>query len=139
MKGHCFVTSDRTGLLKRLEEWMLRHVSPDRLQRYSEIELMDAAVRSGRALGIRNLRLVEGGRKGGNADPLFRAAGGIVGPAPDARLAGRLPAAGSEDVHQVLRAPLRGDLPIATPSLAVFLRGCRGENKSDNDAGEAAQ
>ncbi len=65
MKGHCFVTSDRTGLLKRLEEWMLRHVSPDRLQRYSEIELMDAAVRSGRALGIRNLRLVEGEEKAG--------------------------------------------------------------------------
>lgn len=66
MRRHTFVTSERGSMLNRFRDWMLRYVSPDRfILQFTEVALMYSAVRSGRALGIMNLRMVEEEEKAG--------------------------------------------------------------------------
>lgn len=60
MQGHAFVTFEREGVNSRYREWLLRYVSPNQIvMSFSEIELMDAAIRAGHGLGIMNLKLAE--------------------------------------------------------------------------------
>lgn len=59
LSGHRFVTYQRKGSPNILHEWLLRHVAPEQIvASYSELELMLAAVRSGKGLGVSNLKLV---------------------------------------------------------------------------------
>lgn len=58
MPGHRFVSFFRSGVPPALHEWLLRHVPESQVvQVFSEIDLLHAAIVSGRALGVQNLRL----------------------------------------------------------------------------------
>ncbi len=58
LKGHRFVTFKRDGVPPAIHEWITARVSRDQITSvFSEVEMMDAAIRSGLALGISNMRL----------------------------------------------------------------------------------
>ncbi|WP_417207473.1 LysR family transcriptional regulator [Antarctobacter sp.] len=58
MTRHRFISFLRPGVPAALHEWLLRHVAEDRIvQVFSDIDLMQAAVASGRGLGVLNLRM----------------------------------------------------------------------------------
>jgi DNA-binding transcriptional LysR family regulator len=60
LQGHSFVTFERAGMHLRFREWLLRQVSPEQIvMSFSEIELMDAAIRAGHGLGVMNVKLAE--------------------------------------------------------------------------------
>lgn len=60
MGRHCFVTFEREGMVSRYHEWLLRYVSPEQIvMSFSEMGLMEAAIRAGHGLGIMNLKLAE--------------------------------------------------------------------------------
>jgi DNA-binding transcriptional LysR family regulator len=60
LKGHRFVTYEPDDVPTAFHSWLVRHVSPDQIvMSFNEIDLMHAAIRSGRGLGISNLKLVE--------------------------------------------------------------------------------
>lgn len=59
LAGHRFVTFQRGDIPNAFHEWLLRHVAPEQIvASYSELELMHAAIRSGKGLGISNIKLV---------------------------------------------------------------------------------
>jgi DNA-binding transcriptional LysR family regulator len=60
LKGHRFVTYEPDDVPTAFHSWLVRHVSPDQIvMSFNEIDLMHAAIRSGRGLGVSNLKLVE--------------------------------------------------------------------------------
>jgi DNA-binding transcriptional LysR family regulator len=60
MRGHRFVSFQRKDRAPILHAWLLQHVSPEQIVMCcSEIDLMNAAIRSGHGLGIVNVRLAE--------------------------------------------------------------------------------
>ncbi|PHP67793.1 hypothetical protein CSC94_08945 [Zhengella mangrovi] len=60
MGSHRFVTFERDDAISRYHEWLLRHVTPERIvMSFSEMGLMEAAIRAGHGLGIMNLKLAE--------------------------------------------------------------------------------
>lgn len=66
MQGHSFVTFERTGMHFQFREWLLRQISPEQIvMSFSEIELMDAAIRAGHGLGVMNLKLAEADERAG--------------------------------------------------------------------------
>ncbi len=59
-RGHRFVSFRREEALPKFHRWLLQHASPEQIVMCcSEIELMNAAIRSGHGLGIMNVRLAE--------------------------------------------------------------------------------
>ncbi len=60
LKGHQFVTFKRGDQPTAFHKWLLARISPDQIvMSFGEIDLMHAAMRSGRGLGISNVRLLE--------------------------------------------------------------------------------
>ncbi len=60
LQGHRFVTFQHPDVPDDQHQWLLRHVSPDQIVRtFSEIDLMQAAIRAGQGLGLVNLRLAQ--------------------------------------------------------------------------------
>jgi DNA-binding transcriptional LysR family regulator len=60
MDGHSFVTFEREGVHSGYQEWLLRYASPRQIvMSFSEVELMDAAIRSGHGLGVMNVKMAE--------------------------------------------------------------------------------
>lgn len=60
LNGHRFVTYEPDDVPTAFHSWLVRHVSPEQIvMSFSEIDLMNAAIRSGRGLGISNLKLHE--------------------------------------------------------------------------------
>jgi DNA-binding transcriptional LysR family regulator len=60
LKGHQFVTYEQGDVATVFHSWLVRHVSSDQIvMSFSEIDLMHAAIRSGRGLGIVNLKLAQ--------------------------------------------------------------------------------
>lgn len=58
LSGHRFVSFMRPGVPPVLQDWLLRHVPESQIvQVFGEIDLLDAAIASGRALGVQNMRL----------------------------------------------------------------------------------
>lgn len=56
LRGHSVVTFERDDTRSVVHEWLLRHVSPDQIiMSFHEIDLMEAAIRAGHALGIVNV------------------------------------------------------------------------------------
>ena len=61
MAGHRFVTFWREDVSTHLHDWLLRHVSEDQVvMRCLEAEVQFAAIRSGRGLGLMNVRYASG-------------------------------------------------------------------------------
>jgi DNA-binding transcriptional LysR family regulator len=59
-KGHRFVTFQHDDVPDYLHHWLLRNVTPDQIvTSFSDVELMQAAVRAGQGLGLLNLRMAE--------------------------------------------------------------------------------
>lgn len=60
LKGHFFVSFQREDASSALNDWLVRHVSADQIVlSFHEIELLHAAIRAGRGLGIINVKLAE--------------------------------------------------------------------------------
>jgi DNA-binding transcriptional LysR family regulator len=60
LQGHVFVDYAREDVRFSTRDWLLRHVTPDRITiTFGETQLVDAAIRSGRALGIANVRRMD--------------------------------------------------------------------------------
>ncbi|NKB54316.1 MAG: LysR family transcriptional regulator [Rhizobiaceae bacterium] len=60
LKGHRFLTYERGDRQTAFHRWLLERVSPDQIvMSFREVDLMHAAMRSGRGLGISNVKLVE--------------------------------------------------------------------------------
>jgi len=60
LEGHSFVTLRRGDIPQVFHDWLSRHVAPEQIvASYSELDLMHAAIRAGRGLGISNRKLVE--------------------------------------------------------------------------------
>ena len=60
LSGHSFLTYQRDGLFSRHHDWLTRRLSPDQLvTSFAEAELLGAAIRAGRGLGIMNLKMAE--------------------------------------------------------------------------------
>lgn len=60
MAGHSFVTFQNDDVASRYHDWLLRYVSPGQIvMSFSELGLMEAAIRAGHGLGIMNLKLAE--------------------------------------------------------------------------------
>ncbi|MBV7394371.1 LysR family transcriptional regulator [Mameliella sediminis] len=58
MADHRFVSFMRPGVPPALHDWLLRHVPQSRIvQVFAEIDLLEAAIASGRGLGVQNVRL----------------------------------------------------------------------------------
>ena len=56
--GHSFITFERDDTSPAMHDWMVRHVSPDQIVlSCHEVELLHAAIRSGRGLGLINVRM----------------------------------------------------------------------------------
>ena len=61
MDGHRFVTFWREDVTTYLHDWLLRHVSKDQVvMKCHEAEVQFAAIRSGRGLGLMNVRYASG-------------------------------------------------------------------------------
>lgn len=59
LAGHVFATFQRDGVANRLHEWIVARVQPNQIaSTFREYQLFEAAVKSGAALGIMNLRMV---------------------------------------------------------------------------------
>ena len=59
-KGHKFVSFQRGDIPNDFHAWLLRHVEPDQIvMKFTELDLMHAALRSGHGLGISNIKLME--------------------------------------------------------------------------------
>jgi DNA-binding transcriptional LysR family regulator len=57
LRGHRFVTFRDRETLARQHDWVMQHVSSDQIvQTFSELELMDAAVKAGHGLGLIHTR-----------------------------------------------------------------------------------
>lgn len=66
MIQHRIFSYRRPDIMPILHDWILQYVPEDRITRvYSEVSLMDAAVRAGQGLALLNLRLVESDEKAG--------------------------------------------------------------------------
>ncbi|MFC3616753.1 LysR family transcriptional regulator [Lutimaribacter marinistellae] len=58
--GHRFVTFQRDDVPNVFHKWLLSHVAEEQIvMSFTELELMNAAIRSGHGLGINNVKLVE--------------------------------------------------------------------------------
>lgn len=60
LHGHRFVTFDRPDITPFHHNWLTRKVTPCQIvQTYVDTDLLSAAIRSGRGLGVMNVRLAE--------------------------------------------------------------------------------
>jgi DNA-binding transcriptional LysR family regulator len=60
LSGHRFVTYQRDDVQRSSYDWVTEHVAPDQIANvFAEVELMHTAIKSGRGLGIVNVRLAE--------------------------------------------------------------------------------
>lgn len=66
LHGHSFLTYQRDGQISRHHDWLIRRVSPEQIvMSFAEAELLGAAIRTGRGLGIMNLKMAEPDEKAG--------------------------------------------------------------------------
>ena len=66
MKDHRIFTYYREGILTKTHDWVCRYMPQEAIARtYSEVSVLDAAIRSGLGLGVVNLRLAEPEEKAG--------------------------------------------------------------------------
>jgi len=60
LAGHVFLTYRREDVPPASDDWLRKHVAPERIvSAFSELDLMHAAIRAGRGLGIVNMKLAE--------------------------------------------------------------------------------
>lgn len=61
LAGHRFLTFQRDDVPQTFHKWLLKYITPDQIVlSFTEIDMMHSAIRSGRGLGIANLKLAEG-------------------------------------------------------------------------------
>lgn len=60
LEGHHFLTFQLVGVPSLVNKWLTEHVGPEQIvMSFSEVDLMHAAIKSGRGLGIMNLKMAE--------------------------------------------------------------------------------
>ena len=72
------MTYQRDGLFSRHHDWLIRRLAPGQIiMSFAEAELLAAAIRAGRGLGIMNLKLAEPDEKAGRLIRCFEPPEGL--------------------------------------------------------------
>lgn len=72
LKDHAVYTLRRAGMPSALHDWVVRHAGADAIKgSYSEVVLLDVAIRSGHGIGIKNVRQAQPEVAAGTLVPCF--------------------------------------------------------------------